>query len=80
MVRWLGKTGILVPKARLVIKVFEYRAAIEKGGEHVESGTIVAEDEMDAKKKLKEQGFPDVLLKRLHGLEAFLVAFGPYLE
>ncbi|MBI5093991.1 MAG: hypothetical protein HZB26_16310 [Candidatus Hydrogenedentes bacterium] len=48
--------------------VFEYRASIRKREEYVESGTVVARDEAEAKKKLEQLEFIDIRVKRIGGI------------
>lgn len=52
--------------------VFQFTAMSEKSGEDVESGRVVAQNQLDAFDKLKRLNFKDIRLKRLGGLSAFV--------
>ncbi|MFM1920803.1 MAG: hypothetical protein RLZZ303_2437 [Candidatus Hydrogenedentota bacterium] len=52
--------------------VFKYSGdSTVKEGSH-ESGTIVAQDKLDAYDKLRQQGLTNIHLKKVTGLAAFL--------
>ena len=55
--------------------VFEYTAANTKREDHVESGTIVAKTQDEAKKKLKDLRLGQIRLKRLNPIAGFLKSF-----
>jgi type II secretory pathway component PulF len=56
------------------VAVFKYTATTV-GEEHTETGTIVAEDESQARKKLKSMKFEQIHLKKLNGLSSLLNRF-----
>ena len=52
--------------------VFEFTAIAADRGEDVESGRVIAQDQLDALDKLKRLHFKDIRLKRLAGMTAFI--------
>lgn len=48
--------------------VFRYKATTNLEEEHVESGTVLADSEEQAQKKLKSLRLEDVQLKKVRGL------------
>ncbi len=57
-----------------MVSVYKYRIALGPE-EFMEEGTIIAEDEYEAKKKLKSMDAKQVSLKKLTGLKAFVKQF-----
>ena len=56
------------------MSVYKYKAALGRE-DFMEEGTIIAEDELDAKKKLRAMDARQVSLKKLTGLNAFVKKF-----
>ena len=52
--------------------VYRYTATIKDREEHVESGTVVAKDEEDARKKLHRYDLDNAHLRKLGGVSALL--------
>jgi len=58
----------------LLVAVFKYTATTVEE-QHTETGTIVAANENEARKKLKTRRFDHVRLKRLGGISGFFSRF-----
>lgn len=56
------------------MSVYKYKVAFGRE-DFMEEGTIVAEDEIEAKKKLRSMDARQVSLKKLTGLNAFVKKF-----
>ena len=56
------------------MSVYKYKAALGRE-DFMEEGTVIAEDELDAKKKLRAMDARQVSLKKLTGLTAFVKKF-----
>ena len=52
--------------------VFEYEAISNNGEEYDDTGTIVAENEDEAREELWKMGFREIRVKRVRGFKAFL--------
>ena len=57
-----------------MVSVFKYRIALGPE-DFMEEGTVIAQDEYEAKKKLKSMDAKQVSLKKLTGLNAFVKRF-----
>lgn len=55
--------------------VFEYKASMKDREDFFESGTIVARDELEARKKLQALKFDHIRLKRIGGVAGLLKRF-----
>lgn len=55
--------------------VYAFTAVIPGREDHVESGTVAARGEQEARNKLKSLGYEDVKLKKLTGVAALLKRF-----
>ena len=55
--------------------VYRYQASAKNREDHVESGTVVARNEEDAKAKLLKLRFGSIRLKRLGGLSGIFKRF-----
>ncbi len=55
--------------------VYKYHASAKNREEHMDSGTVYARDEADARQKLRGFGYEKIDLKRVTGVSAF---FGKY--
>lgn len=55
--------------------VFQYTAVDRRREDHVESGTVLAQDEEDARKKLKRLNFEVVRIRKMKGLSGFFRSF-----
>ena len=58
----------------MMVSVYKYKVSLGPE-DFMEEGTIVAEDEYEAKKKLKSMDARQVSLKKLTGLNAFVKKF-----
>ena len=52
--------------------VFNYTASVRNREEHIETGTVVAQNEREAKEKLAELDFDNIKLRKLGALASFL--------
>jgi type II secretory pathway component PulF len=59
------------------VPAFQYQAAMRNREDHIETGTIVAANESDARSKLKEMKFVGIRLKRLTGFKALIANLTP---
>jgi len=57
------------------VSVYKYYALLKRGEEVEEVGTVVAQDESDAKQKLRVLNYRTVKLKKLNGINAFVRQF-----
>lgn len=57
------------------MSVYKYYALLKRGEEVEEVGTVVAQDESDAKQKLRVLNYRTVKLKKLNGINAFVRQF-----
>jgi len=57
------------------VPLYKYLAMASSGEEHTESGTIVADSEEEATKKLQELKFDRVQLKKVAGLKGLVGQF-----
>ena len=55
--------------------VYHYRASVREREEHSESGTVVARNEQEAKRKLEALQFNAIRLKQIKGFSSFLKRF-----
>jgi hypothetical protein len=55
-----------------MMAVFQYNGTVKNREDHEESGTVVAQNETEAKSKLAALNLKSVRLKRLSGVSAFL--------
>ncbi len=56
--------------------VYQYTVTVRQREDHAESGTVVAQNEQEAKTKLKQLfSAEDVRLRRVPGLSGFLRSF-----
>ncbi len=55
--------------------VYRYRVMPTRGEEFMEEGTVAAQNESDAKQKLRPLDYSRVKLKKLKGFEAFVRQF-----
>jgi len=53
------------------VAVYEYAAMSQDREGHMETGTIVARDKLDAFHKLKQQSYKEIHVRRLEGWSAF---------
>lgn len=56
------------------VAVFEYKACVRNREDSVEMGTVVARDETEAKRKLKELNFVEIRLKKVGGISGIFKA------
>jgi len=54
------------------VVVFKYSATRKEREEHVESGTVVARNESEARDKLKRLSLDEIRLKKVGGISGFL--------
>jgi len=57
------------------VSVYKYYALLKRGEEVEEVGTVVAQDESDAKQKLRVLNYRSLKLKKLNGIGAFVRQF-----
>lgn len=57
--------------------VYRYVASTRGREDYTESGTVVANNETEARRKLEQWDFDHISLKRLEGFEAFWAKFRP---
>ncbi len=57
------------------MSVYRYYALLKRGEEVEEVGTVVAQDESDAKQKLKVLNYRSLKLKKLNGINALIQQF-----
>lgn len=57
------------------MSVYRYTASSKKREEHVETGTVVARDKAEARRKLEEFKFDHMSFKRLTGWSALVSKF-----
>jgi hypothetical protein len=57
------------------VSVYKYYALLKRGEDVEEIGTVVAQDESDAKQKLRVLNYRTVKLKKLNGINAFVRQF-----
>lgn len=55
--------------------VFQYTAVDKRREDHVESGTVVAQNEDEARKKLQRLNFDVLRVKKMKGLSSILKSF-----
>lgn len=55
--------------------VFEYTAMDKRREDHVESGTVVADNEDEARKKLRRLNYEVVRVKKMKKISGFFKAF-----
>ena len=55
--------------------VYEYSAVSSENKAHVEQGTVLARDKVDAFDKLKRRHLSDIRLKRMEGFSALIGKF-----
>lgn len=61
--------------ARPSVSVYKYYALLKRGEEVEEVGTVVAQDESDAKQKLRVLNYRSLKLKKLNVINAFVRRF-----
>lgn len=57
------------------MSVYKYYALLKRGEEVEEVGTVVAQNEADAKQKLRVLNYQSLKLKKLNGINAFVRQF-----
>ena len=50
--------------------VYKYTAVASNKEQHVETGTVIARDKVDAYHKLRQHNLGDIRLKRIEGMSA----------
>ena len=55
--------------------VFSYKVTIKEREDSIEEGTVVANDESDARQKLQRYNYRNVRLRKLSGVSAFIKKF-----
>ncbi len=55
--------------------VFSYKVIIKEREDAIEEGTVVANDESDARRKLERYSYRNVRLRKLSGVSAFVKKF-----
>jgi hypothetical protein len=69
-----GKPGADVG-GRKSMAVFEYAGVVKNREDVVETGTVIAKSEDDARGKLRGLGFKDLRLKKLGGVSSLIRQF-----
>jgi type II secretory pathway component PulF len=57
------------------VTVYQFRAVDRKREDSTESGTVVADNEEEARRKLQPLGYTEIRLKKLSGFTAWLKRF-----
>jgi type II secretory pathway component PulF len=57
--------------------IFQFLATTDNKEHHMETGSVIARDKIDAYDKLRKNNLTLVKLKKLNGFDAFLKSFHP---